>query len=184
MENHKDQCLSKPTLRVQRRLVLIPGRHTREVKLVARGYSPYNSAFMEDVLKPRSIKILADRVPDTASAHSDIEVPETRHLASVDPKTKLPESSIWIDTSETFVKRIKKRYTDMRFRNHCDAEYETYAKDILLKRDEFVNDEQTHVREWRAERFMELAAESGPRGTSVAPPVIEGSVSANFISAG
>lgn len=146
--------------------------------------SPYNSVFMENVLKPRYIGILANKFPDTAYAHFDIDVPETRHVASIDPTKKLPESSIWVDTSDAFVQRIKKRYTEMLFRNLCDAEYATYVKEKLLKRDEFADGEQTYAREWRAERFVELATEPGSRGPWVAPPIIEGSETAKFISAG
>ena len=106
---------------------------------------------------------------------------ETRHLAAIDPTKKLPESSIWIESSDTFVKRATKRYTDMLFRNLCDAEYATYAKDSLLKRDDFADDEQTDVRQWRAERFLELVAKPEPKDTWEAPPIIEGSESANII---
>ena len=106
-------------------------------------------------------------------------MPETRHLAAIDPTKKLPESSIWIESSDICVKRATKRYTDMLFWNLCDAEYANYTKESLLKRDEFADDEQTDVREWRAESFLELVAKPGPEDTWVAPPVIEGSESAN-----
>ena len=35
----------------------------------------------------------------------------------------------------------------MQSRNLCEAEYATYAKEKLLKRDDFADDEETDVRE-------------------------------------
>ena len=128
--------------------------------------SPYISVFMDNVLEPRSIRILDRRqFPDTAYAHFGINVPETRRLAAIDPTKMLPESTICIDTSDTFVKRVTKRYADMLSRNLCEAEYATYAKEKLLKRDDFVDDEETNAREWRAERWVELVAKPEPKDT-------------------
>ena len=143
--------------------------------------SPYNTDFMDNVLEPRSIRIFDRRqFPDTAYAHFGIKVPETRRVAAVDPTKMLPESNIWIDTSDTFVKRVTKRYADMLSRNLCEAEYATYAKEKLLKRDDFVDDEETNAREWRAERWVELVAKPEPKDTWVAPPIIGSPESANL----
>lgn len=110
--------------------------------------SPYNSDFMDNVLEPRSIRISDRRqFPDTAYAHFGIKVSGTPRVAAIDPTKMLPESSIWIDTSDAFVKRVTKRYTDMLSRNLCEAEYATYAKEKLLKRNDFADDEETNVRE-------------------------------------
>ena len=139
--------------------------------------------FAKRVLEPRSIKILDTyQFLDTPYGHFGIEVPETRHVAAIDPTKKLPESSIWIDASDTFVKRVAKRYTDMLSRNLCKAEFATFAKENLLKRDDFVDDKETDIREWRAERLVELVAKPEPKHTWAAPPIIEGLESANLSS--
>ena len=136
--------------------------------------SPYSSDFVQKVLDPRSIKIFdADEATDTAYGHFGIEELETRDVAAIDRKKKLPESSIWIDTSDTFVNRVAKRYTDMRSHSLCEAEFATYAKEKLLKRDDFADDRETDDREWRAERFVELVTKPESTGTWVAPPIIE-----------
>lgn len=136
--------------------------------------SPYNSDIVQNVLDPRSIKIFdTDESADTAYGHFGIEVPKTRNVAAVDPTKRLPESSIWISTSDIFVKRVAKRYMDMKSRNLCEAEFATYAKEKLLKRDDFADDEETDIREWRAERWVELVVKPGSKGTWVAPPIIQ-----------
>ena len=138
---------------------------------------------MDNVLEPRSIRISDRRqFPDTAYAHFGIKVSGTPRVAAIDPTKMLPESSIWIDTSDAFVKRVTKRYTDMLSRNLCEAEYATYAKEKLLKRDDFADDEETNVREWRAERWVELVAKPEAKDTWLAPPIIGGPESTNLTS--
>ena len=149
----------------------------------SRRNSPYNSDFVQSVLEPRKIKIFdQQQFPDTAYAHFGIPRPETRHVAAIDPTKKLPESSIWIDTTDTFVKRVTKRYTDMLSRKLCEAEFATYAKEKLLRRDDFADDEETDVREWRSERWVELVAKPEAKDTWVAPPIVEGPESISLIS--
>ena len=145
--------------------------------------SPYNPDFMEKVLEPRSIKIFdTNQWPDTAYAHFGIEAPGTRNVAAIDPMKKLPESSIWVDTSDTYVKRVTKSYSEMLSLNVCEAEYATYAKETLLKRDVFADDEETDVREWRAKRWVELVVKPESKHTWVAPPIVDGSESADLFS--
>ena len=96
-------------------------------------------------------------------------------MAAIDPTKKLPESSIWIDTTDSFVRRVTKRYKDMLSRNLCEVEFATYAKETLLKRDHFADDEDTGVREWRSERYVELVTKPDLDDTWVAPPICRGS---------
>ena len=190
----RDRCLSKPVLRVQtKRLVRGSRRQARRVKRVARathlliqtlnGTRHTTQTLCKVFFEPRSIKIFdTNQFPDTAYAHFGIEVPGTRLVAAVDPTKKLPESSTWIDTSETFVKRVAKRCTDMLSRNLCEAEFATYMKEKLLKRDDFADDGETDIREWRAERYVELVAKPESKDRWAAPPIIKGLESGNLIS--
>ena len=145
--------------------------------------SPYNPDFVQKVLDPRSIKIFdTDEPTDTAYGHFGIEESESRDVAAIDKEKKLPESSIWINTSECFVNRVAKRYTEMESCKLCEAEFATYAKEKLLKRDDFADDAETGIREWRAERFVELVAKPESKAIWVAPPIIEDLQSATLSS--
>ena len=136
--------------------------------------SPYDNDFVQRVLNPRSIKISR---PTSAHApqHFQVDVPSGDRAQYYAEKRGAPPSSVWIESGDDFVLEILREYDCMTERGLCEAEFASYAREILLKRERRirVREQDEHERGWRAERMIELVAKPGTDGPWIRPPLVE-----------
>ena len=132
--------------------------------------SPYDNTFIDHILQPRRIKI---ELGKSAKAYIHFGVPElqgnrykhyTQDRGAVD-------SSVWLETDDTaFVYAVTRKYTTMEDAGLNEAEFASYAKETLLKRDPRAS-QMTQARRWQTERMLEFTAKPG-RHTWLAPPLV------------
>ena len=130
--------------------------------------SPYDADFQERVLTPRSITVTED-----ASVTPHVHFESSKKNKVQDYKEKAPLVSVWLDPSPEFIRDIKREYTCMQTSLLCEAEFASYAKETLLKRDPRTLD-VTSERGWKTERMVELVAkpQNGQQSNWRAPPLV------------
>jgi len=136
--------------------------------------SPYDNDFVQRVLNPRSIKI-SRPTSGHAPQHFQVDVPSGDRAQYYAEKRGAPPSSVWLESSDDFVVEILREYDCMTERELCEAEFASYAREMLLKRERRirVREQDNHERGWRAERMIELVAKPGTDGPWIRPPLVE-----------
>lgn len=131
-----------------------------------------NPGFREKCLMPRGISINA-RARSTADScahfHTD-KPPSYRGLEG------LGESTLWLDTDPAFIEKVNKEYIFMNHYHLCEAEYASFAKENLLKREPreeiFDNIEDRSQRFRRAERMLEFVCKPDDEMEWKEPPLL------------
>ena len=90
-----------------------------------------NPEFRNQVLEPRGIAINVD--------YRSVGSPEV-HFGVPDPSdyAKLPgmeDATIWLHTDERFLEDVQREYRFMSYHQLCEAEYASFAKENLLRRE-------------------------------------------------
>ena len=151
--------------------------------LKSKRNSPYNADFNRNVLAPRWIKIDSSGIPMHAFAHFEVDEPrsdQSRRTHYTDDRMAA-HSSVWVEVDDNFVESVAKNYQRMDRRKMCEAEFASYAKEKLLKQDDFLLD-KLGERAWKTERMLELVAKPEPDTLWKAPPVLEDLCSATDLS--
>ena len=142
-----------------------PSRGTGETKTTSttekkcKAPSPYDKDFVQRVLDPRSIKI-SEPFSCKAHKHFDVDQPTGYRAQYYTEKRKAPDSSVWLEDGDTFVADITREYDCMYQRKFCEAEYASFARETILKRERRTRDLQQgdEGRCWKTDRMIELVA--------------------------
>ncbi|KAL9123904.1 MAG: hypothetical protein Q9217_006711 [Psora testacea] len=131
-----------------------------------------NPYFREECLMPRGITF-NDRglPPPDPFSHFHTEKPlRYRELEG------LKESTLWLNTDPLFIENVNKEYKFMNHYQLCEAEYASFAKENLLKREprEAVLDNTMDAsqRFRRAERMLEFVCKPNKGTEWEAPPLL------------
>lgn len=118
--------------------------------------TPRDRQFEERILEPRRITKIQG---DSLTAHAHFETEEAQG-SRVEYYTKLNQgisSCIWLEKDDALVNDIVREYECMVHNSMCEAEYATYAKEAIFKRDpRSIKIEEK--RRFMAERVVELTA--------------------------
>ena len=126
--------------------------------------------FRELFLTPRGISI-----DDVTCTTSDPFI----HFHTVRPSSYkglegLGRTTLWLDAEPTFLEEVTKGYFFMNYHNFCEAEYASFAKENLLKREpwEFIldNNKDSSQRFPRAERMLEFVCKPNGFFWQAPPP--------------
>ena len=132
--------------------------------------TPRSKAFEQNVLRPRSIIIDRHSVPVTAYAHFGAKEPPpsdmTQHQYYTEVRS-VPESTIWVEPNTAFIEAVQKTYSDMLRWKMCEAEFATYAKEELLKRNKSLD---TNSRIFQTMRLVEFVNKPEPKDPKWVPP--------------
>lgn len=137
--------------------------------------SPYNSDFDKKVLQPRSILIDRKGISVRPYFHFGTDQPN-QAMTQADYCTVsrgATKSTIWVEDDQEFLASVARRYTVMKRRQSSEAEFASYAREKLLKQDDFLfNQTNDHKGEWKAERLIEqmVIREQGANWES--PPIL------------
>ena len=147
--------------------------------------SPYNKDFDENVLTPRSIVILDELHGILAFDHFEVNGPEHdgQCVSHYTNERGAAKSLVWVEVEESFILKVNQNYQRMESRKMCEAEFALYAKEELLKKDDFLLDEP-NKREWKTERMAELVARPGKGSDQKweAPPILKPCDSTTMLS--
>lgn len=123
--------------------------------------SPSDDDFVQRVLDPRSIKI-SQSFSLKAYKHFVVDEPNGDRVQYYTEKRKAPDSSVWLQDGDTFVANITQEYDCMNQWKLCEAEFASYAREMILKRERRTRDLQQsdEGRPWKTERMIELVAKS------------------------
>jgi hypothetical protein len=127
--------------------------------------------FRGKVLLARGVAFPSTREFSDAFAHFETQRPHNG-AAGYREMGKGYHTEVWLSTDEQLVRDIVREYQYMRTEQLCEAEFATYAKETLLRRDpRFPSYEE--AREWRTERMIELVAKptTSPGSRWCPPPV-------------
>ena len=130
--------------------------------------------FRIKVLTPRGILFPSKSLASNAFAHFGTSRPSDGSATYKDLEG-CQHTEVWLTADEQFIRDVNREYTYMRYEGLCEAEFATYAKETLLRRDPRVLD-PGEDREWRTERMVEFSAKPGPGalpGQWQGPPVTE-----------
>ena len=132
--------------------------------------------FREVGLEPRGI-VIAPK--DMALFYEDPDSHFKNETPSKDSALgKIGKSTLWLDSKPEFVEKIRKEYVFMNHYNLCEAEYASFAKENLLKREprEEIEDNigDLSQRFRRAERMLEFICKPDESLNWIAPPVLDG----------
>ena len=135
--------------------------------------TPRTKAFAQNVLGSRSIIINQGSIPVTAYAHFDVKEPPppdmTKHEYYTDVRS-VPNSTIWVETDAAFIAGLQEAYREMVNWKMCEAEFATYAKEKLVKRNESLD---KHSRFFQTMRLVELVNKPEQETNWVPPPLTE-----------
>jgi hypothetical protein len=136
--------------------------------------SPYDKDFVQRVLNPRSIHI-SRPTSGHAPQHFQVDMPSGDRAQYYAEKRGAPPSSVWLESGDDFIGEILREYDCMTERGLCEAEFASYARETLLKRERRVRvrEQDDHGRGCRAERMIELVAKPDTDGPWMIPPLVE-----------
>lgn len=122
--------------------------------------SPYDRDFGLRVLEPRSITINKTLYSGKAHKHFEVEQANGNRVEYYTVRRGATDSQVWLNNEETLIQDIAREYSCMDRRNLCEAEFASYARETLLKRDRRVLDldQEERKRVWIPERMIELVA--------------------------
>ncbi|MCJ1400074.1 hypothetical protein MMC11_003277 [Xylographa trunciseda] len=127
--------------------------------------------FRGKVLLPRGVGFPSTGEFSDAFAHFETHQPDNG-VAGYREIAHGYHTEVWLSTSEQLVREVVREYQYMQTEQLCEAEFTTYAKETLLRRDpRFPSYEE--AREWRTERMIELVAKptTSPGSRWCPPPV-------------
>jgi hypothetical protein len=130
--------------------------------------------FEKMVLNPRGIHIDDSTKSVPTAFHFGVDEAPAEGLPEYYRNlSKLSETTLWLDTGESFLADIVREYRNMREYSLNEAEHATYAIETLLKRE--IRDAQLpETRHWMAERMIQLVAK--PEKLWEQPPVLDKTV--------
>ena len=142
--------------------------------------TPRSKAFEQNVLESRSIRINQASIPVTAYAHFDVKEPPPPDMTQHEYYTyvrSVPKSTIWVETDAAFIASLQETYREMIDWKMCEAEFATYAKEELLKRNKSLD---KHSRFFQTMRLVELVNKPEQETMNwVPPPLTEAPSTAN-----
>lgn len=131
---------------------------------------PADSDFKTQVLEKRGILIDFMSPSKAAFAHFDTSSPRTPRSLHYNALSK--DTFVWLDVDDEAAEAILREYKYMKHHSLCEAEFATYAKETLLKRDPR-SLEPIENRVWRTERMIELVAKPDEALLWEAPPIVD-----------
>lgn len=122
--------------------------------------SPYDKDFGVRVLEPRSITINKNEYSVKAHKHFEVQQANGSRVEYYTNTRRATALQVWLNNDESLVQDIVREYSCMDRRNLCEAEFASYARETLLKRDGRVLDLDQEERNslWLPERMIELVA--------------------------
>ena len=140
----------------------------------SQGITIKNPKFNELCLIPRGISI----DPKTRSIGHPCSHFHTNKPSSYAGLAELKKSTLWLDTEPTFLEKVNKEYYFMHHYHLCEAEFASFAKENLLKREPRQeiqhNAEDSDQRFPRAERMLEFVCkpDDDPESLWRVPPLV------------
>ena len=142
--------------------------------------TPRSKSFEQNVLKSRSIIINQGSIPVTAHAHFDIKEPPPLDITKHEYYTSIrsvSKSTIWVETDAIFITHLQETYREMVNWKMCEAEFATYAKEKLVKRNDSLD---KRSRFFQTMRLVELVNKPEQETANwVPPPLTEAPSPAN-----
>ncbi len=132
---------------------------------------PTDKDFRDTQLIPRSISIDLKAPSQGVYAHFGTEEVNGERRSYYKALPRASGSSVWLDVGDQFAREVVREYAYMKACSLCEAEYATYAKETLLKRDAR-SLEADPTRPWMAERMIELVAKPNKSECWEEPPRI------------
>jgi hypothetical protein len=130
--------------------------------------------FEEMVLNSRGIHIDDSTKSVLAAFHFGVDKAPAEDLPEYYRNLSgLSETTLWLDTDESFLIDVVREYESMKEYSLNEAEHATYAIETLLKR-EIRNARLPKTRHWMAERMVQLVAK--PEKQWEQPPVLDKTV--------
>ena len=139
-----------------------------------RKASPYDKDFRQQILKPRGIVIVEKRNISVWDHFQTKEPDQDRISFYKDKGSK--HSDIWLKSDDCFLKEVLHEYICMVDGKMCEAEFATYAKETLFRRDKrMLSRDFSDLRAWKTDRMLELVAKPNERSFNCweSPPVLE-----------
>jgi hypothetical protein len=133
--------------------------------------TPRDPSFRHLVLQPRGINIDA-RARSVPGPYKYFGVHEGQEEVDYRSIPGLEGVSIWLNTGDGFVDRVKTEYSCMTQLNLCEAEFASFAKEHLMKREPRLMGEFPEDRRWRTERMLELVAKPEEGSLWESPPLV------------
>lgn len=123
---------------------------------------PTDADFLETILAKRAISM--ELLPSqSATAHFGTQALFGPRIPFYKQLQRCSDTAIWLDGGDGFENDVVREYRYMTANGLCEAEFATYAKETLLKRDARSLDDPLN-RLWMTERMVELVAK--PEGKS------------------
>ena len=136
---------------------------------------PTDSDYQATILASRGISIDEIQPSQSAFAHFGTEEPTGEHIPYYEALPKGSGTSVWLDVAEDFADDVVREYDYMSVCSLCEAEFATYAKETLLKRDaRSLKDDAT--RPWMTERMVELTTRTDAALKWAEPPLISNDI--------
>lgn len=130
--------------------------------------------FRRTVLGPRGINFVSRLIGADAFAHFGTYPPSYDNVTYKD-LDGCQHTEVWLTADDSFLRDINREYVYMAYERLCEAEFATYAKETLLRRDpRFL--EQNKDKEGRVERMVEPSIKSDavdPHDQWLGPPIIK-----------
>ncbi|KAL9612569.1 MAG: hypothetical protein Q9167_002819 [Letrouitia subvulpina] len=130
--------------------------------------------FREQCLTPRGIYI--NNGPPVADPYLHFH---TQKPPSYTELAGLGKSTLWLETNATFIKRVNREYAFMERYQLCEAEYASYAKETLLRREPreriLDNTADPSQRFRRSERMLEFPLKPDEDNHWEPPPFLSSS---------
>lgn len=115
---------------------------------------PSDTDFYKLVLVPRGISIDGTTNTVLASRHFSTSPPTAQRAKYYQEKTGSSASRVWLEIDEEFVKEVVGEYTWMKTHESCEAEFATYGKEVLIRRES--RHRSRDERAWMTRRLVEV----------------------------
>ena len=136
--------------------------------------SPDDEDFGEQVLEPRGISIVG-AYDISVWDHFCTEEPDRDRISFYRDKGS-KHSAVWLNADRAFCEEVANEYHCMLEANMCEAEFASYAKEVLFHRDQRVSyREFGDLRGWKTDRMLELDAKANVNSFKCwdSPPVLK-----------
>ena len=134
-----------------------------------RRISPYDRDFRARALDPCAITI--EKSPSVkAYIHFGVHEPVGSRVEYYTQRRGAGGSRVWLE--ENIVKDVQREYECMQRGHLCEAEFASYAKETIFKRDPRIVELSAEARCWKTERTIELVAKVDSGSFWNAPPVL------------
>jgi hypothetical protein len=132
----------------------LPGSDTSSQSWRTVTAKPSDTDFYNLVLVPRGITINGTTNTILASRHFSTSPPKERRVEYYQEKTGNTASQVWLETGEDFIKEVIGEYTWMKGHESCEAEFATYGKEVLIRRES--RHRSRDERAWMTRRLVEV----------------------------